>query len=185
MYHFASDLHRYRYLRDAGLVAWRWCRNALAWCPSLLDRGSRRHCRRMAGHDVVRAPALLRVWVSACPACCFGGSHTTVLTETAQLGDIPYRWRQPRGKEYVYMPLAPAVSPHQAPSPAMYQYYQVMICLLKFDFFAFIGVTMQVSSSIGRLLMHLSLKSLSLCSFSSWCLQRAQQNSASLSQPFL
>lgn len=27
----------------------------------------------------------------------------------------------------------------------MYQYYQVMICLLKFDFFAFTGVTMQVT----------------------------------------
>ena len=27
---------------------------------------------------------------------------------------------------------------------AMYQFYQVMICLLKFDFFAFIGVTIQV-----------------------------------------
>ncbi|KAI0781003.1 hypothetical protein BD413DRAFT_501724 [Trametes elegans] len=26
----------------------------------------------------------------------------------------------------------------------MYQYYQVMICLLKFDFFAFVGVTMQL-----------------------------------------
>lgn len=26
----------------------------------------------------------------------------------------------------------------------MYQYYQVMICLLKFDFFAFVGITMQV-----------------------------------------
>lgn len=26
----------------------------------------------------------------------------------------------------------------------MYQYYQIMICLLKFDFFAFIGVTMQL-----------------------------------------
>jgi hypothetical protein len=26
---------------------------------------------------------------------------------------------------------------------AMYQFYQVMICLLKFDFFAFTGVTMQ------------------------------------------
>ena len=27
---------------------------------------------------------------------------------------------------------------------AMYQYYQIMICLLKFDFAAFVGVTMQV-----------------------------------------
>lgn len=27
---------------------------------------------------------------------------------------------------------------------AMYWYYQVMVCLLKFDFFAFTGVTMQV-----------------------------------------
>lgn len=27
---------------------------------------------------------------------------------------------------------------------AMYQYYQIMICLLKFDFFCFTGVTMQV-----------------------------------------
>jgi hypothetical protein len=26
----------------------------------------------------------------------------------------------------------------------MYQYYQVMICLLKFDFFCFVGLTMQV-----------------------------------------
>ncbi|KAH9946168.1 uncharacterized protein BXZ73DRAFT_95667 [Epithele typhae] len=26
----------------------------------------------------------------------------------------------------------------------MYQYYQIMICLLKFDFFAFVGVTMQL-----------------------------------------
>lgn len=30
------------------------------------------------------------------------------------------------------------------PNKAMYQYYQVMVCLLKFDFFAFVGVTMQV-----------------------------------------
>jgi hypothetical protein len=29
-------------------------------------------------------------------------------------------------------------------SPAMYQYYQVMVCLLKFDFFCFVGVTMQM-----------------------------------------
>lgn len=28
----------------------------------------------------------------------------------------------------------------------MYQYYQIMICLLKFDFFFFTGVTMQASS---------------------------------------
>lgn len=27
----------------------------------------------------------------------------------------------------------------------MYQYYQIFICLLKFDFFCFVGVTMQVS----------------------------------------
>ena len=26
----------------------------------------------------------------------------------------------------------------------MYRWYQIMICLLKFDFFFFIGVTMQV-----------------------------------------
>ena len=29
-------------------------------------------------------------------------------------------------------------------SLAMYQFYQIMICLLKFDFFCFIGVTSQV-----------------------------------------
>lgn len=28
----------------------------------------------------------------------------------------------------------------------MYQWYQIMICLLKFDFFCFAGVTMQVGS---------------------------------------
>ena len=32
-------------------------------------------------------------------------------------------------------------------SLAMYQFYQVMICLLKFDFFAFVGVTMQVHTT--------------------------------------
>ena len=26
----------------------------------------------------------------------------------------------------------------------MYQFYQIFICLLKFDFFCFVGVTMQV-----------------------------------------
>lgn len=31
------------------------------------------------------------------------------------------------------------------PVVAMYQWYQIMICLLKFDFFAFTGVTMQVA----------------------------------------
>lgn len=28
---------------------------------------------------------------------------------------------------------------------AMYQFYQIFICLLKLDFFCFVGVTMQVS----------------------------------------
>ena len=28
----------------------------------------------------------------------------------------------------------------------MYQYYQVLLCLLKFDFFAFTGVTIQVGT---------------------------------------
>lgn len=36
---------------------------------------------------------------------------------------------------------------------AMYQFYQIMICLLKFDFFCFIGVTSQVCSSHPGLLM--------------------------------
>lgn len=31
---------------------------------------------------------------------------------------------------------------------AMYQFYEVLICLLKFDFFAFTGVTIQVSVSV-------------------------------------
>ena len=30
----------------------------------------------------------------------------------------------------------------------MYQYYQIMICLLKFDFFFFTGVTMQASTAL-------------------------------------
>jgi hypothetical protein len=32
--------------------------------------------------------------------------------------------------------------------PAMYRFYQVIICLLKFDFFCFTGVTMQVSVAL-------------------------------------
>ena len=35
----------------------------------------------------------------------------------------------------------------------MYQWYQIMICLLKFDFFAFTGVTMQVSQPETDLLL--------------------------------
>lgn len=31
---------------------------------------------------------------------------------------------------------------------AMYQFYQVFLCLLKFDFFCFVGVTMQVCTSL-------------------------------------
>lgn len=30
----------------------------------------------------------------------------------------------------------------------MYEYYQIMICLLKLDFFVFVGVTMQVRPSL-------------------------------------
>jgi hypothetical protein len=33
---------------------------------------------------------------------------------------------------------------------SMYQWYQIMICLLKFDFFFFTGVTMQVSLSHSK-----------------------------------
>lgn len=33
---------------------------------------------------------------------------------------------------------------------AMYRFYQVIICLLKFDFFCFTGVTMQVGLAITR-----------------------------------
>ena len=49
---------------------------------------------------------------------------------------------------------------------AMYQFYQVMICLLKFDFFAFTGVTMQVRTTIGY-----SHPLLTSCTFSCslWC----------------
>lgn len=32
----------------------------------------------------------------------------------------------------------------------MYRYYQIMICLLKFDFFCFTGVTMQVRVPVDR-----------------------------------
>lgn len=42
----------------------------------------------------------------------------------------------------------------------MYRYYQVMICLLKFDFFCFTGVTIQVRVLFGRL-SSLSNRSLS------------------------
>lgn len=31
---------------------------------------------------------------------------------------------------------------------AMYQFYEVLICLLKFDFFAFTGVTVQVRVTV-------------------------------------
>lgn len=46
----------------------------------------------------------------------------------------------------------------------MYEYYQIMICLLKLDFFVFVGVTMQVSSISSNELAFMSLMSRSLAS---------------------
>ena len=53
--------------------------------------------------------------------CCWGKSHIEVLVI----------FRQP-------VPLADHMR------VAMYQFYQIFLCLLKFDFFCFVGVTMQV-----------------------------------------
>ena len=39
----------------------------------------------------------------------------------------------------------PTMSLTRYGTPGMYEYYQIMICLLKLDFFVFVGVTMQVS----------------------------------------
>lgn len=46
----------------------------------------------------------------------------------------------------------------------MYQWYQIMVCLLKFDFFCFAGVTMQVGpvEITGRLCPDVTLKLLIL-----------------------
>jgi hypothetical protein len=60
-----------------------------------------------------------------------------------QLGNIPCRWSEPQdeGREllhHIYFLVSDRTSSE------MYQWYQIMICLLKFDFFFFGGVTMQV-----------------------------------------
>ena len=57
------------------------------------------------------------------------------------MGHLPHRRSQPKNEEYVST-AARGVTTHLA--IAMYQWYQIMICLLKFDFFFFTGVTMQV-----------------------------------------
>lgn len=73
-----------------------------------------------------------------------------------QVGDLPCRRCKPSYEKYV-----PFIASSRALSflgrldadltvaLAMYQFYQVMICLLKLDFFAFIGVTIQVTD-FGR-----------------------------------
>lgn len=47
---------------------------------------------------------------------------------------------------------------------AMYQFYQVLICLLKFDFFAFTGVTIQVGVTLH---FTCNFTKIVFCSFSS------------------
>ncbi len=39
----------------------------------------------------------------------------------------------------------------------MYQYYQIMICLLKFDFFCFVGVTMQ--ARVNKIVLEVPVRS--------------------------
>ena len=57
---------------------------------------------------------------------------------------------------------------------AMYQFYQVLICLLKFDFFAFTGVTIQVGVTIH---FACDLTETIFCSFSSSFFPRIQPSS--------
>lgn len=59
-----------------------------------------------------------------------------------QMGDLPCRGGESEDEECVIWYFFEMCSYNCL--SAMYQYYQVMICLLKFDFFAFTGVTMQV-----------------------------------------
>ncbi len=57
---------------------------------------------------------------------------------------------------------------------AMYQFYQVLICLLKFDFFAFTGVTIQVGVTVP---FTCDLTEMISCSFSSLFLPRIRPSS--------
>jgi hypothetical protein len=57
---------------------------------------------------------------------------------------------------------------------AMYQFYQVLICLLKFDFFAFTGVTIQVGVTTR---FACDLTEMIFCSFSSSFFPRIQPSS--------
>lgn len=58
----------------------------------------------------------------------------------------------------------------------MYQYYQVLLCLLKFDFFAFTGVTIQVGA-LAYVTLSFSYDTL-IYSFSSLSSPRIQQSLA-------
>jgi hypothetical protein len=60
----------------------------------------------------------------------------------------------------------------------MYQFYQVLICLLKFDFFAFTGVTIQVGVTIHFACVACGLTEMVSRSFSSSFFPRIQLSSA-------
>jgi hypothetical protein len=63
------------------------------------------------------------------------------------MGYFPGRWSKSCYEKSV-CPTLLRVALLTANYQAMYQFYQVLICLLKFDFFAFTGVTIQVGVTI-------------------------------------
>lgn len=120
----------------------RWTRHTLANGQTLVDRRTFRYSRLVGSHDILCQAIVRRVWVRLC-------SHITSSTLRKAL----HSWAifhvvgaNPKMKSELPF-LHSYVHANDMGFSAMYRWYQILICLLKFDFFFFTGVTMQVRGS--------------------------------------
>jgi len=110
------------------------CRPVRNWCIVVDD-------------DVLGQGALFRIWVSRfTPRSLFSVRYSREYLSWAIFHVVGANPKMKSKKPY---PLSyRAGGAKHSFRTAMYQYYQVMICLLKFDFFFFAAVTIQVRSSL-------------------------------------
>lgn len=119
----------------------RWPRYTLVQGSTLPHHRTLYNCGLVVSHLILGQSSLCWVWVGGC--CC---AFQYVILDWLfffQLGNIPCCWSKPQDEGWE-LTINISFLGLNYTLAEMYQWYQIMICLLKFDFFCFSGVTMQV-----------------------------------------